>query len=122
MDIPGDAHFKRFHNRKSINMNIISVEEVKEKLNNKEAINLVDVREPDERAEFNIGGHFIPLGQVLAFQTDQIDELKNEEIICYCRSGKRSMQAALMLETMGFTNVKNLEGGMLAWQQKKDGK
>ena len=98
-------------------MTNISVTEVKEKLNKKEQVNLVDVREPDERAEFNIGGHFIPLGQLLAFQTEEIDQLKNEEIICYCRSGKRSMQAALMLETMGFTNVKNLEGGMLAWQQ-----
>ena len=98
-------------------MTTITVAEVKEKLSKNERVNLVDVREPEERAEFNIGGHFIPLGQLLAFQTDEIDELKNEEIICYCRSGKRSMQAALMLETMGFTNVKNLEGGMLAWQQ-----
>ena len=98
-------------------MTNISVGEVKEKLSKNERVNLVDVREPEERAEFNIGGHFIPLGQLLAFQTDEIDELKNEEIICYCRSGKRSMQAALMLETMGFTNVKNLEGGMVSWQQ-----
>ena len=98
-------------------MTTITVAEVKEKLSKNERVNLVDVREPEERAEFNIGGHFIPLGQLLAFQTDEIDELKNEEIICYCRSGKRSMQAALMLETMGFTNVKNLEGGMVAWQQ-----
>ncbi len=97
-------------------MTTISVAEVQERLSKNEHMNLVDVREPDERAEFNIGGHFIPLGQLLAFQTEEIDELKNEEIICYCRSGKRSMQAALMLETMGFTNVKNLEGGMLAWQ------
>ena len=98
-------------------MTTISVTEVKEKLSKNELVNLVDVREPDERAEFNIGGHFIPLGQLLAFQTDAIDELKNKEIICYCRSGKRSMQAAMMLKTMGFTNVKNLEGGMIAWQQ-----
>ena len=98
-------------------MTTISVAEVKEKLSKNERVNLVDVREPEERAEFNIGGHFIPLGQLLSFQTDEIDELKNEEIICYCRSGKRSMQAALMLETMGYTNVKNLESGMLAWQQ-----
>lgn len=98
-------------------MTTVSVAEVKERLSKNEHVNLVDVREPEERAEFNIGGHFIPLGQLLAFQTDEIDEFKDEEIICYCRSGKRSMQAALMLETMGFTNVKNLEGGMLAWQQ-----
>ena len=98
-------------------MTTISVSEVKKRLENNEYLNLLDVREPEEHAEFNIGGHFIPLGQLLAFQTDEIEELKNAEIICYCRSGKRSMQAALMLETMGFTNLKNLEGGMIAWQQ-----
>ena len=51
-------------------------------------------------------------------QTEEIDELKNEEVIFYCRSGNRSGQACLILETMGFTNVKNLVGGMLDWQAK----
>ena len=97
-------------------MNTISVSTLKERIANYENIHLLDVREPDERAEFNIGGTFIPLGQVMTMQVDALDELKNEEVICYCRSGKRSMQAAMMLETMGFTNVVNLEGGMLAWQ------
>ncbi len=97
-------------------MNTISVSTLKERIANNEKVNLLDVREPDEHAEFNIGGTFIPLGQVMAMQVDALDELKNEEIICYCRSGKRSTQAAMMLETMGFTNVVNLEGGMLAWQ------
>jgi rhodanese-related sulfurtransferase len=96
-------------------MNSISAAALKERIANTEKINLLDVREPDERAEFNIGGIFIPLGQIMAMQVDELDELKNEEIICYCRSGKRSMQAAMMLETMGFTNVVNLEGGMMAW-------
>ncbi len=97
-------------------MNTISVATLKERIANNEKVNLLDVREPDEHAEFNIGGTFIPLGQVMAMQVDALDELKNEDVICYCRSGKRSMQAAMMLETMGFTNVLNLEGGMLAWQ------
>ena len=77
---------------------------------------MLDVREPDERTVFNIGGYFIPLGDILTMRTDEIDDIKNEEIICYCRSGKRSMQASMMLETMGFTNLINLEGGMLAWE------
>jgi rhodanese-related sulfurtransferase len=97
-------------------MNTISVSTLKGRIANGEKINLLDVREPDERAEFNIGGTFIPLGQVMAMQVDALDELKNEEVICYCRSGKRSLQAAMMLETIGFTNVVNLEGGMMAWQ------
>jgi len=97
-------------------MTNISVTELKERIANNETVHLLDVREPDERLEFNIGGIFIPLGQVMAMQTDEIENLKNEEIICYCRSGKRSVQAAMMLETFGFTKVVNLEGGMLAWQ------
>ena len=97
-------------------MTNISVAKLKERIAAKEPLHLLDVREPDERLEFNIGGVFIPLGQVMAMQTDEIEDLKNEEIICYCRSGKRSMQAALMLETFGFTNVVNLDGGMLSWQ------
>ena len=97
-------------------MQSISVADVKVKVSNGEKINLIDVREPDERAEFNIGGTFLPLGQILSVQIDEIDHLKNEPVICYCRSGKRSLQACMMLETMGFTNVYNLEGGILAWQ------
>jgi rhodanese-related sulfurtransferase len=97
-------------------MKSISVAVLKERILNAEAINLLDVREVDERAEFNIGGIFIPLGQVMTMQVDELDDIKNEELICYCRSGKRSMQAAMMLETLGFSNVVNLEGGMMAWQ------
>ena len=97
-------------------MKNISVAELKNRIANNESLHLLDVREPDERLEFNIGGIFIPLGQVMAMQTDEIENLKSEEIICYCRSGKRSTQAAMMLETMGFANVVNLDGGMLAWQ------
>ncbi len=97
-------------------MKSISVTELKKRIANNESLHLLDVREPDERLEFNIGGTFIPLGQVMAMQTDEIESLKTEELICYCRSGKRSTQAAMMLETMGFTNVVNLDGGMLAWK------
>ena len=91
---------------------------LRSRINANESINLLDVREPDEHAAYNIGGILLPLGQILSMQTEDIDALKNEEIICYCRSGSRSMQACLMLETAGFTNVKNLAGGMLEWEEK----
>lgn len=99
-------------------MTNITSEEVKQKIDAGEKINLIDVREPDERAAFNIGGEFIPLGKIQSMQTEELDDLKNEEIIFYCRSGNRSGQACLILETMGFTNVKNLVGGMIGWQEK----
>ena len=96
----------------------ITADEIKTRLDASEPLHLVDVREADERAEFNIGGSFLPLGNIQMMLIDDIDEFKNEEVICYCRSGKRSMQACLMLETFGFTNVKNLEGGMMNWREK----
>ncbi len=99
-------------------MIIIQPEEVKERLASNEKLNLIDVRQPEENADFNIGGTLLPLGNILSMQIEEIEDLKNEEIICYCRSGQRSMQAAMMLETMGFTNVKNLAGGMLGWESK----
>lgn len=102
-------------------MTIITAEEVKSRLDAGEKLNLVDVREPAENAEFNIGGTLVPLGKIQTMQTDDIDDLKNEEVICYCRSGARSTQACLMLETFGFTNVKNLAGGMMGWKEKIGG-
>ncbi len=99
-------------------MTSINVDEVKSRLDAGDKLNLVDVREADERAEFNIGGTFLPLGNIQMMQVDDIEHLKNEEVICYCRSGNRSMQASLMLETFGFSNVKNLQGGMNAWREK----
>ena len=102
-------------------MNIISVEELNARLKAGENVNLVDVREPDERAAFNIGGTFLSLGSIQTMQTDEIDELKNQEVVLYCRSGNRSGQACLILESMGFTNIKNLAGGMNDWQAKFGG-
>lgn len=98
-------------------MTTIDAASLKARLDAGEKLNLVDVREPAEHAEFNIGGQLVPLGQVQALQLEAIEDLKNEEVICYCRSGMRSMQASLMLEAAGFTNVKNLAGGMMGWLQ-----
>jgi rhodanese-related sulfurtransferase len=98
-------------------MNTITAEEVNLRLQNGEKLNLVDVREPYEHEEFNIGGLLLPLGKIQTMQTEEIEDLKNEEVICYCRSGQRSMQACMMLQNFGFTNVSNLTGGMLGWKQ-----
>ncbi len=96
-------------------MENISVNELRARLDAGENIHLVDVREPAENAEFNIGGILLPLGNIQRMELDEIDHLKDEELICYCRSGNRSGQACLFLEMNGFRNVKNLTGGMLEW-------
>jgi rhodanese-related sulfurtransferase len=99
-------------------MQNISVEEVKSRLDAGENLNIIDVREPNEYAEFNIGAKLIPLGKIQTMQIDEIEDLKEEEVIIHCRSGQRSMVACLFLDTLGFKNTKNLAGGMLAWQEK----
>ena len=99
-------------------MQTITVEAMKAKLDAGETINLVDVREPHENAEFNIGGLLLPLGKIQTMQVEEIDDLKDQEVFIYCRSGNRSGQACLILETMGYKNVVNVTGGMLAWQEK----
>ena len=97
-------------------MQTITVNEVKQRLAAGEQLHILDVREPDEYAEFNIGGKLVPLGQIQSMQLDDLEDWKDEEVIVHCRSGKRSMTACYFLETAGFTNTKNLEGGMLSWQ------
>lgn len=97
-------------------MQTITAEEVKARLAAGEKLNLVDVREPHENADFNIGGQLVPLGKVQTMQIDELEDLKNQELIVYCRSGNRSGQACMILDTMGFTNTKNLVGGMLGWE------
>jgi rhodanese-related sulfurtransferase len=99
-------------------MQTITVDELKNRMDAGEKLNLIDCREPRENAEFNIGGRLIPLGQIQTMQVDDIEDLKDQEVIIYCRSGNRSMMACLFLDTLGFANTKNVTGGILAWQEK----
>ncbi len=95
----------------------ISVTQLKERMDSNEKLNLIDVREPHEHEEFNIGGDNIPMGTIPGKLND-LENLKNEEVILYCRSGNRSGNIKLFLTDNGFKNVRNLEGGMLAWKEK----
>lgn len=99
-------------------MKEITVEELKERIDNGEQLHIIDVREPDEYTEYNIGAKLMPLGLIMGMQLEEIDDLREEELIIHCRSGKRSMQACMVLEQVGFTNVVNVTGGALAWQDK----
>jgi rhodanese-related sulfurtransferase len=99
-------------------MQTITVEDLNARMQAGEKVLLVDVREPYEHSDFNIGGLLHPLGRILQADVDELEAMKDKEVVVYCRSGNRSGQACLMLETMGFTNVKNLVGGMLAWRDR----
>lgn len=99
-------------------MKTITVEELKQRKDAGEELTLLDVREPAEIEEFNIGGVALPLGKIQRMETESIEYLKDKEVICYCRSGKRSMMAMMVLEQLGFENVKNLEGGVDEYRKK----
>jgi rhodanese-related sulfurtransferase len=98
-------------------MKEISVQELKEKMDAGEDFQLVDVREDFEYETSNIGGLLIPLGGIL-IEKDKIE--KNKPVVIMCRSGKRSAAAIMQLEQQGFTNLYNLQGGILAWAQDID--
>jgi rhodanese-related sulfurtransferase len=99
-------------------MKNMSVDELKARLDSGSSINLIDCREPHEYAEANLGGKLVPLGKIQTMQIDEIEDLKGEEVVVYCRSGRRSMMACMVLDTLGFTNTWNVTGGILAWQEK----
>jgi sulfur-carrier protein adenylyltransferase/sulfurtransferase len=91
----------------------ISVQELKAKMDAREAFDLIDVREPFEFEIARIdGAKLIPLGEI----PERADELHREQtLIVHCHSGRRSAQAVRLLKQRGFANVYNLEGGIDAW-------
>lgn len=97
-------------------MEDITVNELKEKIERKEDFFLLDVREHYEADAYNIGAKVIPLGS-LPFALDELSEYKEKEIVVHCRSGARSANAKAFLLQNGFRNVRNLLGGMLAWEE-----
>jgi adenylyltransferase/sulfurtransferase len=95
----------------------ITVEALKRKLDARENILVLDVREPHEYQICNLGGHLIPLGDL----SKRISELDaGRETVVHCRSGVRSAKAVFQLQRAGFLNVTNLQGGILAWADRID--
>jgi rhodanese-related sulfurtransferase len=98
----------------------ISVQELREKTERGDAFLLIDVREPYEHAEFNLGGELIPLGKlggaeaVLAIRS-KLKTYPTDEMVVYDRTGSRSATAQSLLTQQGFENVRNLTGGVFAW-------
>ncbi len=103
---------------RDINVDRISVEDLKKKLDNGDDIFLLDVREPHEYEINNINdGYLIPLNDL----PDRMNELDtSREIVAYCKVGGRSARAVDFLRKAGFKKVKNLVGGINAWAEKID--
>ncbi len=97
----------------SMQLQQISVQSLHELLEQKAPLFLLDVRNLDEYQHFNLGGHLIPLNE-LSQRHAEIP--RDVPIVVYCHSGYRSQIALEFLHELGITQVKNLSGGVLAWQ------
>ena len=95
----------------------IQVEELKRRLDAKEDLFVLDVRETHEYQICNLQGHLIPLGD-LPKRVHELDS--NNEIVVHCKSGARSAKAVDFLRKSGFKRVSNLSGGILAWADRID--
>lgn len=94
-------------------MHSIDVIALQEKINNKEDFVLIDVREPQEHENFNIGGILIPMNTV--FQNLHIIP-KDKTVILYCQKGIRSGLVIQRLQQKHlYTNLLNLSGGIDKW-------
>ena len=94
-------------------MKEITAKEVESLIKEKNALNIIDVREVDEVAEGKIPNAVnIPIGAVES-QMHELD--KSKEYIMVCRSGARSGSATEFLESQGYHAI-NMQGGMLAWE------
>jgi adenylyltransferase/sulfurtransferase len=93
--------------------------ELKIRLDAREPIVLVDVRESFEWDISSIGGHRIPLGE-FSGRMHELDEKKDNSIVLYCRNGNRSAKAAYLLVQAGFRSVWNLQGGINSWAKDID--
>lgn len=97
---------------------VITVEEVKARLDAGEEFVLIDVREPREFQFCRIeGAQLRPLSQIRQWM-QSLD--KNAETVVYCHHGMRSDQAAAFLVHNGFTNVRNMIGGIDEWSRRVD--
>ena len=98
-------------------MKEITPTELKKLLDAKSNIQLIDVREPHEVEISTIGGYLIPMGDVMS-NLDKIS--KDKQVVVYCRSGRRSGTIVQALEQQGYTNLYNLQGGILQYADDVD--
>lgn len=97
-------------------MEDIYVKELKERLEKGEKFHFLDVREEWEYEEDNLGALNIPLGE-LPKKLAKLEKWKDDEIIVHCRSGARSGNAKKFMEGKGFSKVRNVLGGIIAYRE-----
>ena len=123
--IAGDEHAEEEHSAPEHSDSLrdfeISPAEVVRKVQGGEDVILLDVRTPEEYEEVHLENALLLPVQNLSQETlDEIglgEDMKDKEIIIYCRSGARSQTAYNIMESLGYTNIKSVGGGMIHWQE-----
>jgi rhodanese-related sulfurtransferase len=96
-------------------MKHITVAELQELIEETPGLHVLDVREQQEYDAVNIGATLLPLSSIRNMDVESIEGWKNDPVVVHCKSGKRSMEACMILESLGFTQPVNLTGGIEAW-------
>ena len=105
-------YLRRFINNRRITHHDSA--EISKRLKNQNNMLLLDVRtEPEWKKGHIKGSIHIPLNQ-LRRRKQELEKFRNKEIVCYCRTGNRSLNAAVFLQKNGF-NASNLKGGIVTW-------
>lgn len=98
-------------------MKEITVAELKKLKDEKASFQLIDIREEHEIDICQIEGEHIPMDNIM----DDLTKIsKDKQVIIHCRSGARSGAVCIKLESLGYTNVYNLKGGIIAWANEID--
>lgn len=105
--------------QKSENVELLDAKSFSEKIHNKEEVQLVDVRTPEEFKEQHIDNATNVNWNDANFEQQVSNLDKSKPVYVYCKSGGRSAKATAKLSEMGFTNVYELDGGILSWNEAK---
>lgn len=100
-------------------MNTITVKELKDRMDAGTAPRVIDVREGWEYEMDHVTEENIPMGEIPS-RVDELSDSKENELVICCRSGGRSGSITMFLNGQGFSNVINLQGGMLDWKAEID--
>jgi phage shock protein E len=111
--VPGDQ------GRTTLHMKEIKVQQFRERMTSNRNIVVLDVRKEEEYQEHIKGAQLLPVDEISPTALEERGIKKNDEIILYCGSGRRSTRAQEILTSLGYTNVKSLQGGIMQWKDER---
>lgn len=103
------------HKTQTTNIKHLTVQEVKNAIDTKKDIILIDVRRPEEYQAGHLKNSILLTLDTIGAKAAEVIPDKNKAYFVYCRTGHRSAQAVIQLEQMGYTNLNDMTGGITEW-------